>query len=222
MKKIILLFFLVSLNCFSWSDLTVKYMIVNAYKTFPSGLKFYLEGNKREILKGADSVKERDFSSLSEVRRFVCKEKRKIAEMIKNRKKPKKIAFELGRMFKAIAILSYPFSFDTSFYSRDYQSYAEYKLQKFVFAFNRVKLKDFRERECKILVKSIQKEASELKKMILEDYKIYENSSNFDDLSAAFGAGSLLFSKSCFAMSFLAVDIWLNVNGSPEGALIIK
>jgi len=222
MKKTVFIFFLISLNCFSWSDLTVKYMIVNAYKAFPSGLKFYLEGYKREILKGTDSLKEEDFSSANEVEKFICREREKIAKMIKGRNKPKKVAFELGKMFKAVAILSYPFSFEQSFYSRDYRSYTEFKLPKFVFAFNRIKLKDFKGKKCSSLVDSLYDEASELKKKILEDYEIYENSSHFDDLSAAFGSGSLLFSKSCFLMSSLALDIWLEVNGSPEGALILK
>ena len=222
MKKIVLFFLFFSLSCFAWNDLTVDYMIVNAYKTFPSGLKLYLNNNRKDILKGAESVRERNFSSKKEVLDFICKEKEKIEKMIKTREKIKKIAFEFGRMFKGVAILSFPFAFENSFYSRDYRNYTSFKLEKFVFAFKRIDKKNLKAKSCKILVKSLYKESDTLKESIMNDYKIYGNSSQFDDLSAAFGSGSLLFSDSCFTMSALASSIWINVNGKLDGCLIVK
>ncbi len=221
MKKIIVLFVFFNLSCFAWSGLTVNYMIVNAYKTFPSGLKLFLENNKRDILKGAKSINERDFSSKTEVLSFICKEKKKIENMIKNRQKVKNIAFEFGKMFKAVAILSFPFSFETSFYARDYGDYTNFKLEKFIFAFKRVKKEKLKANSCDFLVKSIYKESESLKKRIMDDYNIYGDSSHFDDLSAAFGSGSLLFSDSCFTMAALSANIWLRVNGKLNGCLIV-
>ncbi|BBB32598.1 hypothetical protein TTHT_1060 [Thermotomaculum hydrothermale] len=222
MKKIVLIFILCSLPLFGWSDLTVNYMIVNAYKTFPEGLRLYLENNKKDILNGAKSVKESDFSSKKEIEAFVCMEKKIIERMIKNRQKIKKIAYEFGRMFKGIAILSYPFSFEKSFYSKDYNNYTEYKLEKFIFAFKKVNITNLKSNNCENLVKSLYRKSRELRVRIVNDYKIYGNSSQFDDLSAAFGSASLLFSDSCLTMSILSADIWLKANGSLSGCLTVK
>ena len=222
MKKALMVLLFFSFTCFGWSELAVKYMIVNAYKTLPTGLKLYLDNNKRDILRGAESVNAKDFNGIEDVKEFVCKEQRKIAKMIKERKKIKKVAFEFGRLFKAIAILSYPFAFETSFYSRDYNNYLDFKLEKFIFAFERKEVKDFKVKNCKKLVSLLVSKSSESKEKVLNDYKVYEDSSNFDDLSSAFGCGSLMFSYSCFTMSEIATSVWLRANGKIDGCLIVK
>ncbi|GEM_PF-1856870 len=222
MKKLAFFVLFFAFNSFGWSDLTVSYMIVNTYKTLPEGMKLYLDNNRKEILKGAESLKEENFSSPAEVQKFICSQKKKIEKMIKDRKKVKHIAFELGKLFKAIAILSYPFSFEDSFYSKDYENYTAYKLKKFVFAFKRIKKENLKANGCEILVKSLYRESRSLREKIMNDYSIYESSSNFDDLSAAFGSGSLLFSDTCFAMSAVAAEIWVNVNGKLKGCLIVE
>ena len=71
MKKALMVLLFFSFTCFGWSELAVKYMIVNAYKTFPTGLKLYLDNNKREILRGAESVNAEDFNSIDDVKEFV-------------------------------------------------------------------------------------------------------------------------------------------------------
>ncbi len=223
MKKTLIFIVVMSFyNCFGWTDLTVNYMIVNAFKTLPVGLRLYLEENRKEILTGAESLSERDFKSKKEVEQFICEKMENLKKMIKRREKIKKIAYEFGKMFKAVAILSYPFSFEDSYYYRDYNRYAEYKIDKFLFAFKKIKKAELNAKGCKFLVESLYKKSSMLKKSIVNDYKIYESSSNFDDLSAAFGSGSLLFSDSCFTMSALGALIWLKVNGTLNGCLIIE
>ncbi len=224
MKKaiLLLLLFVVPLSVYGWSDLTVKYMVVTSFKTFPEGLRLYLDSERVSLLKGVESIDENDFYSVKEVESFVCKQGKRIEQMIKERKKVRDIAFETGRLLKGIAILSFPFSFDHSFYRKDYQAYCEYKLDKFIFAFQKLKKRNFETRNCKSIVKSLYKKSINLKKKILNDYEIYDNSSNFDDLSAAFGSGSLLFSDTCFAMSEIVSKIWESVNGSLEGSLILE
>ncbi len=224
MKKAsaVLILLCLCVNVFSWSDLTVKYMVVQAYPSFPEGLRLFLDGNRRDLMRGLGSVSADHFENLKQLENFVCSQERKIEKMIKSREKVSEIAFEFGKLFKAIAIASYPFHFEKSSYSRDYSQYVESKLEKYPFAFKRITVNDLSKQNCNSLVKSIYRESGEFKEKIMNDYKIYETSENFDDLSASFGAGSLMFSKTCMAIASLSSKIWKKANGSLKGACIFK
>ena len=225
MKRVlvaVLLFTTLGFNVYSWSDLTVKYMLVQAYPSFPEGLRLFLDGNRRDLIKGLNAITQSDFKNLKQLEDFVCRQEKKIEKTIKNRKKVSDIAFEFGKLFKALAIASYPFHFEENYFSEDYSQYVESKLEKYIFAFKRISPDDLGKLNCGNLVKSIYRESGEFKNKIMKDYKIYETSDNFDDLSASFGAGSLMFSKTCMAIASVSSKIWKRANGSLKGSCIFK
>jgi hypothetical protein len=186
-------------------------MAITAYSTFPQDLKLAIGKYKKDFVKGSKY----DFSDFSKAKlhKFCIKQRKKIIKLLDKRKKFQKVAYELGKLSKAIGLLSFPFLNKNNFFEQDYRNYAEKKIFKFYYAYSALYPEDIEQMSFDKKLKKLEKLSESFEESILNDYKEFKKSDNFDDLSASFGAASILFSETCLTISQVVSNIWKKSGG---------
>ncbi len=217
MKKLVVaLFFvlLMFLNGFAWTESTCNYIAITAYSTFQGDLKLAIGKYKRDFIAG----NKYDFSGLSKdkLHKTCVRQRKKVLKLLKKGRDFKRVAYELGKLTKAISLLSYPFLNEENFFEKDYKLYAERKIFKFYYAFNPSFSEDIEKLSFEKKTDKLESLGKSFKEAILNDYKEFKSSENFDDLSASFGAASILFSETCLTVSQVVANIWQNAGGKVD------
>jgi len=212
---LLLAFFLNSTIALSWTDSTCSYMAITSYSAFPEDLKLVLNKHRKEFVAGSKY----NLSQLSktELNSFILKKQKEIEKTLKHGKNFKSIAYNLGILAKAISLVSYPFSGQSDFISNDYKLYAERKVFKFYYAYSPIFQEDIEKISLGKKIKTLSELANSFKSSIKNDYKFFKKSQNFDDLSASFGAASILFSDTCLTISQSVANIWQKAGGKVSG-----
>lgn len=218
MRYLFLLLFTTSL--LAWTPTTRQYMAVTAFRAFPSDIRLALNHHRKSFLDGAS------LPLCGESRNNLindgCRISEEISAMLRSRPDFDRIAKKLGYLTAITAQLSDPYLDSTSPHGADYRAYVEKKLDCFFFAGIPLHFNDISTRDVCVRLFHIPGLGKSYLKAIEEDYKTYHNSSHFDDLSAAFGSGSLLFSDTCTEMVIVTSLLWDQASGNGGDAAIFS
>ncbi|PJB77363.1 MAG: hypothetical protein CO090_08835 [Acidobacteria bacterium CG_4_9_14_3_um_filter_49_7] len=215
-----LFLFLLTTSLLAWTPTTRKYMAVTAFRAFPSDVRLALNHHRKSFLDGASMPL--SGKSRNDLINEGCRLSEELAALLDSQPDFDQVAKKLGHLMAITAELSNPYLDSTSSQSSDYSTYVERKLDCFFFAgmplnFNKIVTRDV----CVRLFHVPDLGKSHLKS-IEQDYRTYRNSSNFDDLSGAFGSGSLLFSDSCTEMVIITSLLWNQAAGNADDAAIFS
>jgi len=215
-----LMLLLLTTSLLAWTPTTCKYMAVTAFRAFPSDVRLVLNHHRKSFLEGASQSL--SGKSRNDLINEGCELGEQLETLLDAQPDFDQVAKKLGHLMAITAELSDPYLGSKSPHSVDYSAYVERKLDCFFFAgmplnFNRIVTRDV----CVRLFHVPDLGKSHLKS-IEQDYKTYQNSANFDDLSAAFGSGSLLFSDSCTEMVIITSLLWKQASGNAGDAAIFS
>ena len=218
MRYLFLILFTTSLM--AWTPTTRQYMAVTAFRAFPSDVRLALNHHRKSFLNGATlplSVKSRN-----DLINDGCRISKELSIMLRSQPDFDRVAKKLGQLMAIAAQLSDPYLDSTSPHSADYRAYVEKKLDCFFFAGMPLQFNDISVRDVCVRLFHTPNLGKSYLKAIEQDYKTYRNSSHFDDLSAAFGSGSLLFSDSCTEMVIITSLLWNQASGHAGDAAIFS
>ncbi len=205
---------------FSWTPVTREYMAITAFRAFPSDVRLALNHHRKSFLKGATIPL--DGKGKNELIDEGCRLYEEIGVLLAGRPDFAVIAEKLGKLMAITAQLSDPYLGSTSHHGADYRAYVEKKLDCFFFAGVPLDFGTVSKQGGCVRLFNIPKLGKSHLKAIEQDYKTYRTSANFDDLSAAFGSGSLLFSDTCTEMVIITSLLWENAAGNASDAAIFS
>ncbi len=218
MRYLFLLLFTSSI--LAWTPATRQYMAVTAFHAFPSDVRLVLNHHRKSFLEGASIPL--SGKSRNNLINDGCKIAEDLTAMLRSRPDFGVVARKLGHLMAITAELSNPYLNSTSSHGTDYSTYVEKKLDCFFFAGIPLNFNDIAPRNVCIRLFHVPDLGKSHLKAIEQDYKTYHNSRNFDDLSAAFGSGSLLFSDSCTEMVIVTSLLWNQASGNAADAAIFS
>ncbi|NOZ14188.1 MAG: hypothetical protein GXO69_11195 [Acidobacteria bacterium] len=218
MKYIFFLLFTVSV--FAWTPATREYMAITAFHAFPADVRLVLNHQRKRYLKGASS--ELSGKSRNDLINEGCKISEELSAMLSSHPDFGIFAEKLGRLMAITAQLSDPYLDSASPHAADYRNYVEKKLDCFFFAGTPMQFSKITPRDICVRLFHVPDLGKSHLRAIEQDYKTYHNSRNFDDLSAAFGSGSLLFSDSCTEMVIITSLLWKQGAGHADDAAIFS
>lgn len=211
---------LFSVKLFSWTDATCSYMCVKTFSSFPVDLRISLNKYRKDFVDGS-KYDLSDFKA-KELKEFSLKKAKEIEKLLKKGNDFRLIAYKLGVFSKSVCLLSYPFLGKNDFISKDYKLYAERKIFKFFYAYNPRFTEDIENLSIKEKLNNLEFLSKSFVKAIEKDYKYFKKSENFDDLSASFGAASILYSETCLTISKCVGTIWNNGGGNVSDVPFFK
>ncbi|RLE18130.1 MAG: hypothetical protein DRJ14_04625 [Acidobacteria bacterium] len=218
MRYFILLLFTTSI--LAWTPQTRQYLAITAFRAFPTDVRLALNHHRKSFLSGA-SV---DLSGKTgnDLINDGCRISEEISTMLATRPDFRIIANKLGKLMAISAQLSDPYLDSKSPHADNYRNYVERKLDCFFFAGIPLTFKDISPKDVCVRLFHVPELGKAHLNAIEQDYKIYHDSSNFDDLSAAFGSGSLLFSDTCTEMVIITSLLWSQASGNAADAAIFS
>lgn len=215
-KEIIIVLICVFMSnlAFSWTDSTCNYMAIKAFSAFPKDLRISLNRYRKDFINGSKF----DFPDYSkdQLIDFSLKKAKDLKKMLKNGKNFKDISYNLGIYSKCVSLISYPFNENSDVMAKDYKLFAEKKIFKFFYVYSPVYNEDIENLSLKNKLENLRFLGNSFKDSIENDYKFFKKSENFDDLSASFGAASILFSETCLTISKSVGNLWKSAGGSAK------
>ncbi len=218
MKYIFFLLFTTSV--LAWTPATRQYMAITAFQAFPVDVRLVLNHKRKAYLKGASS--ELSGKSRNDLINEGCEISEELVRMLTSRPDFRIFSEKLGKLMAITAQLSDPYLDSPSSHAADYRNYVEKKLDCFFFAGTPIQFNNITQKDICVRLFHVPDLGKTHLHAIEQDYKTYYNSRNFDDLSAAFGSGSLLFSDTCTEMVLITSLLWNQAAGNAKDAAIFS
>ena len=203
----------------AWTPKTRGYMAMKAFAGYPADLKQALKGHRDTYLQHAMDPDMPDSSGALVNEGCILLER--INKELSGQPRFRVVAADLGRLMAVMAEMGDPFLGENSATALDYRAYVERKLPRFFFAYQPLSFEEIRGIDPCVHLFSIRKMGDGFRKPIEDDYQRFGNSVRFDDRSAAFGCGALVFSDTCLEMCRTTILIWDSACGEARNSKIL-